>query len=87
MSEEEYKDIATKVFKENLMNDLDGVTIFIYVSNLEKENKELQDKLDKIKEYCDTTTPLYANIDITNGVATAKRDILQIIESSDEDEV
>ena len=50
---------------------------------LQQQNKELQDKLDKIRKYCVTQL----NYLTTNARYEIGQDILQIIESSDEDEV
>lgn len=33
------------------MNDLDSMSIFVYISELERENKQLKDNYNSIKEY------------------------------------
>ena len=48
MNEEELRKIAKEEMSKSIMDNLDGGLIFTYITNLEKENQELK---EKIKEY------------------------------------
>lgn len=39
-----------KIIKEEFETNLDSGRIFAYVDNLEKENKQLKDRIDKVKQ-------------------------------------
>ena len=64
--------------EEELRDDVEYQNIVI-ISKLQQQNKELQDKLMAIKEYCEGN-------DWTMVGNSIRGDILQIIENSDKDE-
>lgn len=55
MNKEELAKLCEENFLENIKKYLKSETIFIYVDNLEKENKKQKEILDKAIEYIDTT--------------------------------
>lgn len=50
MSEEELTKLCKEEFLKNIKEFIKSETIFIYVDNLEKENKKQKEVLDKIKK-------------------------------------
>lgn len=50
MSKEEIKQLTKEEMLKTIKNDLHSEMIFVYVDNLEKENKQLQQKIDKAIE-------------------------------------
>ena len=53
MNEEELRKIAKEEMSKSIMDNLDGALIFTYITNLEKENKELKEENEKINKAAD----------------------------------
>ncbi len=49
MSEEEIKELARKEILDTIKNKLDSSMIFTYINNLEQENKQLKETINKAR--------------------------------------
>ena len=57
----EARKLCKEEFMKNVMANLDSTLIFTYISNLEKENQELKDRINKAVEKLDETDYEYSS--------------------------
>lgn len=83
MNKEEAKKIIQEEFKNNIMENFDSSLIFTYISNLEKENKQLKDNWNKLKEIINTSRVSKGIFFDDGDVLIAIKNMIDKIESGD----
>ena len=82
MREEEIKEIAREEMLDTIISKLNSSMIFIYINNLEKENKQLKEDKKKAIEYIEThqlVIELSSKKQISSWFDMFYRDLLEIL--------
>ncbi len=77
MNREEIKKIAKEEFINNVMKNIDSALIFTYISNLEVENKRLNNIIEEFEKWLEEKQELTCGCGITRDYIYAYENCLE----------